>query len=112
MSIEWIPLETAEQLQTLQIESETQPVVIYKHSTSCGTSHMTLNRLQRSGQPWSGVRMYFLDLLRHRSLSGMVASVFSVGHESPQLLVIRNRSAVLNLSHFEIDPTVIARSLA
>jgi bacillithiol system protein YtxJ len=112
MSIEWIPLETAEQLQTLQKESETQAVVIYKHSTSCSTSHMILNRLQRSGPRWSGVRMYFLDLLRHRSLSAMVASVFTIRHESPQLLVIRNRAAVLNLTHFDIDPEVIAGAVA
>jgi bacillithiol system protein YtxJ len=111
MSIEWIPLETAEQLHTLQKESETRAVIIYKHSASCSTSHMALNRLQRSGERWSGVRMYFLDLLRHRYLSGLVATVFSIRHESPQVLVIRNRAAVLSLTHFEIEPEAIAASL-
>lgn len=111
-NIEWIPLETVEQLQTLQKESESQPVVIYKHSTRCTTSHMILNRIQRSGQIWSGVRMYFLDLLRHKSLSATVESIFSVRHESPQLLVIRDRAAVLNLSHFDIEPELVGKSLA
>jgi bacillithiol system protein YtxJ len=112
MSIEWTELETAEQLQTLQKESETRPVIIYKHSTRCATSLVVLNRLERSGQPWSEVRMYFLDLLRFRALSSMIENVFSVRHESPQLLVIRNRAAVLNLSHFEIEPEMISRSLS
>jgi len=111
-SIEWIPLETVEQLQTLQKESENQPVIIYKHSARCSTSHMVLNRFDRSGPPWAGVRMYFLDLLRFRSVSNLVEAVFSVRHESPQLLVIRDRAAVLHLSHFEIDPEAIRRSLA
>ena len=111
-SIEWIPLETVEQLQALQKESENQPVIIYKHSARCSTSHMVLNRIDRSSQAWTGVRMYFLDLLRFRSISNLIETVFSVTHESPQLLVIRDRSAVLHLSHFEIDPETIGRSLS
>jgi bacillithiol system protein YtxJ len=111
-NIEWIPLETVEQLQSLQAESETQPVIIYKHSARCSTSHMILNRIDRSGQAWAGVRMYFLDLLRYRSLSASVETIFSVRHESPQLLVIRDRTAVLHLSHFEIEPETVGKSLA
>ena len=110
-NIEWIPLETVEQLQMLQQESENQPVIIYKHSSRCSTSHMVLNRIDRSAQPWPGVKMYFLDLLRFRSISSMIETVFSVRHESPQLLVIRDRAAVLHLSHFEIEPEAIGRSL-
>src|SRR5689334_21089481 len=108
-NIEWIPLETVEQLQALQVESEKHPVIIYKHSTRCSTSHLVLNRIDRSGESWAGVRMYFLDLLRYRSLSSLVESIFSVRHESPQLLVIRDRAAVLHLSHFEIEPGVVGK---
>lgn len=111
-NIEWIPLETVEQLESLRKESENQPVIIYKHSTRCSTSHMVLNRIDRSGEPWAGVRMYFLDLLRFRTISALIETMFSVRHESPQLLVIRDRQAVLHLSHFEIEPEAIGKSLA
>jgi bacillithiol system protein YtxJ len=111
-NVSWIQLESADQLQTLQVESETQPVIIFKHSYRCSTSQMMLGRLERSARLLGGAKMYFLDLLQYRSLSAMIEQVFDVQHESPQLLLIRGRAAVLHLSHFEIEPEVVGRSLA
>jgi bacillithiol system protein YtxJ len=109
--VEWVRLESVEQLQDLQKESESKPVVIFKHSSRCGTSHMVLGRLERAGDILQGTKLYFLDLLRHRDVSSMIENIFSVEHESPQLLVIRRRQAVLHLSHYEIEPDVVMQSL-
>lgn len=110
-SVEWTELEKAEQLQALQKESESKSVIIFKHSSRCSTSHMILGRLERSANELSGAKMYFLDLLQHRDVSAMIEDIFLVRHESPQLLVIRDGSAVLHLSHFEIDPAIVQHSL-
>jgi bacillithiol system protein YtxJ len=110
--VSWTQLESADQLQALQVESETQPVIIFKHSFRCSTSQMMLGRLERSDKILAGAKMYFLDLLKNRHLSDMVEEVFDVRHESPQLLLIRRRAAVLHLSHFEIEPEVVGRALA
>ena len=110
--VAWIELESAEQIQALQKESESTAVIIFKHSSRCGTSHMMLGRLERSSELLSNAKMYFLDLLRHRNISALVEEIFFVRHESPQLLLIRHGQAVLHQSHFEIDPAVVQHSIS
>ena len=103
--MKWIELKSAEQLDEIKKESESAPVLIFKHSTRCSTSRMSLDRLERSWKELEvkGVRAYFLDLLNHRSLSNLIADVFNVEHESPQVILIVKGRSVLDLSHFEID---------
>jgi bacillithiol system protein YtxJ len=110
MSIHWIPLETPEQLQQILSESDTHPVIIYKHSTRCSISSATLGRIERSGSSIMDYKTYFLDVIRCRPVSNLVAETFSIEHESPQLLLISRRQAILNLSHFEIDLAAIGKA--
>ena len=101
----WTALNTEDQLETINEESKTQPIVIFKHSTTCNISGMMLSRLERNWKPEEvkSVKPYLLDLKAHRAVSGKVASFFQVEHESPQMLVIRNGKPVNVASHFEID---------
>ena len=89
----WIALNNEEQLDAISKLSFTKPVVIFKHSTRCSISTMAKARLDRAEQP-DGVDFYYLDLLNYRSLSNKIASVFSVHHESPQVLLIKNAECV------------------
>ena len=43
----WIPLINEDQLLEIKQASQEQPVMIFKHSTSCSTSAMVLDRLER-----------------------------------------------------------------
>ncbi|GEP98876.1 bacillithiol system redox-active protein YtxJ [Chitinophaga cymbidii] len=97
----WIDLESEEQLKTIQSRSFDHPVVIFKHSTRCGTSSMVKSRLERSDVP-EGYEFYYLDLIRYRPVSNLVAEVFKVEHQSPQVLVIRNGECVYDESHMAI----------
>lgn len=103
----WHPLNDEKQLAELRAQSFTKPVVIFKHSTRCSISSMALTRLERSEVP-DGVQFYFLDLIRHRGLSNKVAEVFSVHHESPQVLVIRGGECIYDESHGSIHMADIA----
>ena len=49
------------------------------------------------------VTPYFLDLLNHRDVSNEIASRFSVEHQSPQLILIKNGLAIYHVSHSDID---------
>jgi bacillithiol system protein YtxJ len=103
--MEWEQLESAEQLKHIKDRSALQPVLIFKHSTRCAISRTVLDRLERS---WDlgglhDVSPFFLDLIRHRDVSNLVASEFQVQHESPQVLVIRNGLAVYDASHVGIN---------
>lgn len=101
----WTALNSEAQIDTINEESKTQPIVIFKHSTTCNISSMMLSRLERNWQPdqVKSVKPYFLDLKAHRAVSNSVASFFQVEHESPQMLIIRNGKPVNVTSHFEID---------
>ena len=101
----WKELRALDQLEEIRKESAEKPIVIFKHSTRCSISRMTLDRLQRQ---WNDkvlpqVSVFYLDLLEFRNVSNAVAEQFNVEHQSPQLLLISNGKSVLDLSHFEID---------
>lgn len=109
----WTELTTANQLENIQTESQTHPVVIFKHSTRCSISRTTFDRLERSWnhEDLPAVKRYFLDLLSYREISNQIAETFEVEHESPQVLIIRKGKSVFNKSHFEIDFTSIKNAV-
>ena len=89
----WIPINSPEQLEEIRIRSVQTPQLIFKHSTRCVISVMIKNRLERSEIP-SGVDIYYLDLLQYRPISNLIADSFSVHHQSPQILLIQNGECV------------------
>ena len=103
MAVPWIPLSSIEQVEQLKQQSFETPVVIYKHSTRCGVCSAAKMRLE-DGYPFGleTLPVYFLDLLKYRSVSNYVAETFQVHHESPQVLVIRNGECVYDESHYGI----------
>jgi bacillithiol system protein YtxJ len=103
--INWNELTEAGQLQALLLDSHTQSVLIFKHSTSCSISKAALSRLERNWNETEmrDVKLYFLDLLSHRNISNKIAEQFLVEHQSPQVLLIRNGESVYDRSHFDID---------
>ena len=94
----WIVLNQLQQLADIQELSKTRPQIIFKHSTRCAISSMAKTRLERNEQPQTA-DFYFLDLIKHRSLSDQVTLEFSVTHESPQILLIKNAECVYEESH-------------
>lgn len=97
----WIPLQTEAQLEDIKTRSTARPQVIFKHSTRCSTSAVVKGRLERAKEPHT-IDFYFLDLLSYRPVSNKIADVFQIGHESPQVLLIRNGECVYDESHMGI----------
>ncbi len=100
----WNKLTEASQIQEIKALSEAKPVMIFKHSTRCSISSMSLDRLLRKWKDVDNEKVtpYFLDLIASRDLSDLVAKEFRVAHESPQVLLIKNGQAVYNNSHYGI----------
>lgn len=104
VEIGWENLTQAAQLEKILEESKEQPVLIYKHSTRCGISSMALDRLERSwDEDGKAFKPYFLDLIAHRDISNIVAEMFNVYHQSPQIMVIKNGKVVFDESHMGIS---------
>jgi bacillithiol system protein YtxJ len=107
--MQWIHLTDEEQLKQIINKSENKPQVIFKHSTRCSISSVAYQRLQKAKQP-EGIDFYYLDLLAHRPLSNKIAEMFSVHHESPQVLVIRDGQCIYDESHLAISMMDIVES--
>ena len=107
----WNELTDDSQIAEIKKQSEGQPVVIFKHSTRCSISTMAKSRLERSIAPES-VAFYYLDLIRYRGISNRLADEFSVHHESPQVLLIRNGNCVYDESHNGISMEEIREQTA
>jgi bacillithiol system protein YtxJ len=98
----WRPLTDMEQLNEIITESTEKPVAIFKHSTRCGVSRMTLKQFENEYDLQDKITPYFLDLIENRELSDAVSNRFDVDHESPQLLLIRNGEPIYTASHGDI----------
>jgi bacillithiol system protein YtxJ len=106
----WIDLADESQLSSLKELSKQKAQLIFKHSTRCNISHMAKSRLERSAQP-STVDFYYLDLIKHRQLSAKISEDFSVSHQSPQILLIKNGECVYDESHSGIHMDDISEQL-
>ena len=51
MHMNWIPLNSVEQLDLIHEVSFVKPQVIFKHSTTCSISNMAFARFERSAAP-------------------------------------------------------------
>jgi len=104
-STPWIDLNSMDQLDRIEDVSEEKTVAILKHSTRCGVSKMVLRMFESDydhdeNEP---IELYFLDLISHRDISNEIANRFKVHHESPQLIVLKNREVVHHSSHQSIS---------
>lgn len=108
----WIALQEIAQLDTLQQQSLHRPQLIFKHSTRCSISGVAHSRLEKALSEISRYAdCYYLDLLSFRAVSNAVAEKFSVFHESPQVLIIRNGVCTFEESHLQIQPAEIMEQI-
>ena len=109
--IDWNELTHVAQLDGLVEQSNTRPILVFKHSTRCGISRMVLKRFESEFDLQDKVTPYFLDLLAHRDVSDAISQRFNVVHQSPQVLVIKDGRCVYDVSHEEVSAVSIAPSL-
>lgn len=108
-SVPWNKLTQLQQIEEILEESKEIPVLIFKHSFSCGTSAMMLDRMQRKwdSEEMPSLKTYFLDLLSHRDISNQIAETFGVRHQSPQILIINKGESIYDNSHMGISYTEV-----
>lgn len=101
---DWILLENKEQIDQAIESSTKKQIAFFKHSTRCGISVQVKTKLE---EQWDidveELDLYYLDLLSYRSLSDYIAEQTKVVHQSPQLIILKDREVIYNSSHFSID---------
>ncbi len=108
----WKVLKDEGQIEEIIADSVDKPVVIFKHSISCGLSSMVKFQLETSCVfDKLDFDFYYLDLITNRPISNKVANQFGIRHQSPQILIIRNGKVVFDMSHHQIQGSTLRKGL-
>jgi monothiol bacilliredoxin len=93
-------------------ESRERPVLLFKHSRSCGISCEALDELRAHLDEASAAATYKLITVQsHRTVSDHAAQRLGVRHETPQAILLRDGRPVWNASHFRITAETLGQVL-
>jgi bacillithiol system protein YtxJ len=101
MMNKFLKLADKETLDRLLLDSKEHPVVLFKHSNSCGISAAAYREMEKLDN------VNLLEIQSARDLSQEVASVTGIEHESPQVIILKDGKAVWNASHYSIKAVAV-----
>jgi bacillithiol system protein YtxJ len=106
-------LSDLDMLEAAIAESLERPVLLFKHSRTCGISCEALDELRAHVESSVMNAAYKLITVQsHRGVSETAAQRLGVRHETPQAILLRGGRSVWNASHFRITATELARVLS
>lgn len=106
------PLQRIDELDRLLTESRERPLLLFKHSHSCGISAEALDELLAHLSEKNGEARYAVVTVQtHRDVSNAVAARLGVRHETPQALLVRNGQVVWKASHFRVTAAAVTTAL-
>jgi len=85
--------------------------LLYKHSTRCGTSMRAMLEVERFARSQGEIPVYGIDVIRQRGISDQAARRLGIGHESPQVILIRDGHAMWHASHFRVTAAALAAAV-
>jgi bacillithiol system protein YtxJ len=113
-----IHLHDIDTFDRLLTDSHTRPLLVFKHSYSCGISAEALDELVdhlNTDVVAAGLtepQYAIVTVQTHRDLSNAVSARLGVRHETPQALLIRNGRVVWSASHFRVTAEAMKKALA
>ncbi len=106
-------LSDVRMLEEAIAESCERPVLLFKHSRTCGISCEALDELhlhlERTAHREAAYKM--ITVQSHRGISDEAAARLGVRHETPQAILLRHGRPVWNASHFRITADELSRAL-
>ena len=105
MANKFLKLTDKEELNQLMIDSSKHPVVVFKHSNSCGISSAAYREMEKLDN------VSLLDVHQSRELSRELATLTGIEHESPQVIVLKDGKAVWTTSHYGVKAGAVAEAL-
>lgn len=102
----FIELHDVQELDELLSLSKERPVILFKHSNTCGVSaraHTEMAKLEK--------RVAIVTVQRARALSNEIEKRFALPHETPQVLIVREGKLAWSASHFRITADAVRRAV-
>ncbi|WP_431030346.1 bacillithiol system redox-active protein YtxJ [Lysinibacillus sp. LZ02] len=96
------------QWQQILATSNEQPIVVFKHSTTCPISAAAYRE-------FASVELqeaYLVKVIEHRDVSNEIAKDLQVQHASPQAIVIQSGQATWQATHYKITANALKEALA
>ena len=105
-------LKRIDDLERLIGESETRPLLLFKHSYTCGTSMEALEELvTHLNDGPTDVQYAMVTVQTHRDVSNAVSTRLGVRHETPQALLICDGRVVWSASHFRVTAGAVQEAI-
>jgi bacillithiol system protein YtxJ len=113
------PLEHLDELHRLLAESESRPVLLFKHSYTCGASLEALEEIvahlnERGPNGAAAPRppqYAMVTVQTHRAVSNAIAQKLGIRHETPQALLVKDGRVVWSASHFRVTAAAVEDAL-
>ena len=105
-------LSDLEMLEAAIAESSQRPVLLFKHSRTCGVSCEALDELRSHLDREPANATYKLITVQsHRRVSDEAADRLGIRHETPQAILLRDGRPVWKASHFRITADALRLAL-
>jgi len=112
MPTPFLTLSTNDELERAIARSTEVPVVIFKHSPTCGISAQAFESISEWLAASTPAGEFFVvPVQASRALSTELSTRFGIRHESPQAMLIDHGAVVWHGSHYRATATSIAAAL-
>jgi bacillithiol system protein YtxJ len=106
-------LRHVDELEAAISDSHQRPVVLFKHSYTCGISAEALDELRaHMDVAPASARYAMVTVQTHRDVSNTITKRLGVRHETPQAILIHAGRAVWSASHFRVNVTELNKALS
>lgn len=105
-------LHTVDELEAAIAESRQRPVLLFKHSRTCGISCEALDELHMHlSERAEHVSYKLITVQSHRPVSDAAATRLGVRHETPQAILLKDGEPIWCASHFRITARELTRAI-
>ncbi len=106
MADPFVEIGNNDSLERFITQSNGAPVVIFKHSDTCGISARAYSEMSQLTRP-----VGLITVQAARAVSAEIEGRFNVAHESPQVLIFRDGKVVWSASHGQIKAAAVEAAL-
>jgi bacillithiol system protein YtxJ len=110
------PLRELAELDQIIDYSHKQPVMLFKHSRTCGISAEALDELRvhldEHAASVASAHYAMVTVQTHRDISNAIAAKLGVRHETPQAILVHGGRVIWTASHFGVNAAELQKALA
>ena len=102
--MKWNEITTIEEWNEILAKSADRGQLLLKHSTTCPVSANALKEFEQylEQNPNADVDYTLVKVIESRPVSNQIAEDLSVKHESPQIILVKNKEKYWTASHWAV----------